>query len=95
MRISWRFLTVLSIGTLVFASIVASGALVLGRVSQAHAASALPSGYFAPYAEVGVGDSLASVTQNTGQKYYTLAFIIANGCQGVWGGGGSNVSSDI
>ena len=69
---------------------VVAAVTVDGNGQQAHAASAFPTQYFAPYAEVGVGASLQSVTQTTGQKYYTLAFIIAplsnNSCQAEWGG---------
>jgi hypothetical protein len=42
-----------------------------------------------------VGPSLQSVTQSTGQKYYTLAFIIANGCSPVWGSDSATLTSDI
>mgnify|MGYP001246049643 CR=1 FL=1 len=66
---------------------VAAATTLFSRNSlRAHAASALPGSYFAPYAETGVGASLQSVTQSTGQKYYTLAFITASGCSPVWDG---------
>ena len=58
----------------------------MGRVSQVHAASSFPGAYFAPYQDVTIGASLQSVTQSTGQKYYTLAFITGNGCNADWAG---------
>jgi len=53
---------------------------------HAYAATALPASYFAPYQEISVGPSLQSVSQSTGQKYFTLAFILGNGCNAEWDG---------
>ena len=76
----------LTVCLLTLISLVASGAIVAGRMSQVHAASSFPNEYFAPYQDVTIGASLQSVTQTTGQKYYTLAFISSNGCNAEWGG---------
>jgi Predicted solute binding protein len=77
----------------IFSLIVASAflcassiALLVGSRNNAHATSAFPSEYFAPYQDVTIGASLQSVTQTTGQKYYTLAFIAGNGCNADWAG---------
>lgn len=45
-------------------------------------------GDFAPYQDISLygAPSLQSVTQSTGQKDYTLAFITGNGCNAEWGG---------
>ncbi len=63
--------------------IVAAVSMVAGKTNDAHAASAFPAHYFAPYAEIGEGDTMQTVEQTTGQKYFTLAFAISNGssCQ--------------
>ncbi|BCL77752.1 chitinase [Ktedonobacteria bacterium brp13] len=76
----------LTVCLLTLISIVASGAIVAGRMSQVHAASSFPGEYFAPYQDITIGSSLQSVTQATGQKYYTLAFIGSNGCNAEWAG---------
>ena len=67
-------------------SIVVSGVIIVGKVAQVHAASSFPSEYFAPYQDVTIGPSLQSITQSTGQKYYTLAFITGNNCNAAWAG---------
>ncbi|HEX7737279.1 MAG TPA: hypothetical protein VF458_20705 [Ktedonobacteraceae bacterium] len=71
---------------LVLASLATALGMFSGSIFKAHAASSWPSSYFAPYQDVTIDPSLQSVTQSTGQKYYTLAFITANGCQAEWGG---------
>jgi hypothetical protein len=76
----------LTVGLLALVSLIASGVFVAGRMSPVHAASSFPSEYFAPYQDVTIGASLQSVTQTTGQKYYTLAFITGNGCNADWAG---------
>ncbi|GHO58379.1 hypothetical protein [Ktedonobacter robiniae] len=82
---------------MVLSGIVAATTIFSKGIPRAYAASALPSSYFAPYAETGVGASLQSVTQSTEQKYYTLAFITASGCSPVWDGYVpiNNTSSDL
>jgi chitinase len=86
MKLSRRILTLITAGGLVFASVVAAAAILIGNMTSAHAATALPASYFAPYSDVTIGSSLQSVTQSTGQKYYTLAFITGNGCNADWAG---------
>jgi Carbohydrate binding domain/Glycosyl hydrolases family 18 len=82
-----RKLTIFLVASLLtLISIVASGAIIAGKVSQVHAASSFPGEYFAPYQDVTIGSTLQSVTQSTGQKYYTLAFITGNGCNADWAG---------
>src|SRR6185312_5301122 len=86
MKLSRRILSLIAAGGLVLASVVAAVVVLAGTISNAHAASAFPSEYFAPYQDVTIGASLQSVTQTTGQKYYTLAFITGNGCNADWAG---------
>lgn len=81
-----RMTLFLAASLLTLISVVASGVFLLGRIPQARAASALPSSYFAPYQDITIGPTLQSVTQSTGQKYYTLAFITGNGCNAEWAG---------
>ncbi len=76
----------LTLGFLMIISIIASSIFVSGKFTSAHAASSFPSEYFAPYQDVTIGASLQSVTQTTGQKYYTLAFITGSGCNAAWAG---------
>src|SRR6266700_4761378 len=71
----------------VFIVIIATvSSLWVSHSTAVHAASVLPSQLFAPYAELGQGASLQSVTQSTGQKYFPLAFMLGNGCQAEWDG---------
>lgn len=86
MKLSRRILSLMAAGGLVLASVVVAVAVLAGNIGSAHAASAFPSEYFAPYQDVTIGASLQSVTQTTGQKYYTLAFITGNGCNADWAG---------
>ncbi|HEY4385186.1 MAG TPA: chitinase, partial [Ktedonobacteraceae bacterium] len=67
-------------------SVATVSSLWTSHSTSVHAASVLPSQLFAPYAELGQGASLQSVTQSTGQKYFTLAFMLGNGCQAEWNG---------
>ncbi|HXA14361.1 MAG TPA: hypothetical protein VNW23_04480, partial [Opitutaceae bacterium] len=67
-------------------------ALCASLVSLSAKAS-VQSRIFAPYIEMGT-PNLAQMSQASGIKYFTLAFIIDNGnCQGLWEAGGP-VSSD-
>jgi len=59
--------------------VVAAVIVFVPRAHDANATSVFPTHYFAPYAEIGVGDSLTKVEQTTGQKYFTLAFATSNG----------------
>ena len=81
-----RVLFLLCAGLMVLGGIGTAAILMIQTPHSAYAATTLPASYFAPYAETGVGASLQSVTQSTGQKYYTLAFITASGCSPVWDG---------
>jgi len=86
MQISRRLMAFGAACFLVLASTLTAGIGFTGNIPTAHAASGLPSSYFAPYQDVTIGSSLQSVTQATGQKYYTLAFIGSNGCNAEWAG---------
>jgi hypothetical protein len=86
MKISRRLPILITVGFLILASAATAGGILFGRGTAAHAASALPSEYFAPYSDVTMSTTLQSVTQSTGQKYYTLAFITGNGCNAYWAG---------
>jgi chitinase len=84
MKVNRRRLIFTTLSLLVIVGIAAAGANLLAQKAyHADAASSLPTHYFAPYAEIGEGDSLQTVEQTTGQKYFTLAFVTANGssCQ--------------
>src|SRR5258708_29147197 len=63
-----------------------TSALIGLNLKGANAQNTFPSSYFAPYQDITIGPSLQSVTQSTGQKYYTLAFISGNGCNAYWAG---------
>ncbi|HEY3991900.1 MAG TPA: chitinase, partial [Ktedonobacteraceae bacterium] len=86
MKISPRILSLITAGGLVLAGVVGAAVGLVGNSNNAHAASAFPNEYFAPYDDVTIGASLQTVTQTTGQKYYTLAFISGNGCNADWAG---------
>ena len=81
----------LHIFTLVaLSSIVLASLLFLGLNSlSSRAAASFPSQLFSPYQDITLsGPSLQSVTQSTGQKFYTLAFIDNGGssCTAEWAG---------
>lgn len=86
MKRTRRLPMILAACALLVGSIVAAGSMFFGKVFPTHAATALPSSYFAPYADITLNPSLQSVTQSTGQKFYTLAFITGNGCNAAWAG---------
>lgn len=86
MRVSRRLMTFGAACVLMLASALMTGLALTGNIGNAHAASSFPSQYFAPYQDVTIGASLQSVTQATGQKFYTLAFITGNGCNADWAG---------
>ena len=91
-KIKWRyFLTA-------FLLIIACTALVVTEhvAYFAHAdtggnsSSAIPGSYFAPYIDISAdtgGKTLAQLSQASGVKYFTLAFIVAanSGCTPEWG----------
>src|SRR4051812_26807279 len=64
-----------------------AAALVPARTAEA--ATPLPAHVFAPYYEAWLGDSLSSLAQASGTRYYTMAFIEApsqDQCQPTWNG---------
>jgi chitinase len=78
-------------------SLAAGAALVIpsGTAAEAGAASA-DSGIFpvAPYAYTDTGTNLANYASSSGQKDFTIAFVLAgNGCQASWNGD-NTVSAD-
>jgi chitinase len=65
-------------------------------VAPAVAQGAFPAHVFSPYMQVDTGDNLqiSSVFTATGQKYYTMAFVIPDGSGSpTWGGTGQSVAS--
>src|SRR5581483_9045484 len=84
MKPSSRILAFAAIGVLILTSVF------LGVSARAtHAAAAFPSQLFAPYQDITLsGPTLQSVTQSTGQKFYTLAFVTdgGNNCTAEWAG---------
>ncbi len=80
----------LGVSALILVALV--GTLFSLRALPTHAAQAavsFPSRLFAPYADITLGGpTLQSVTQSTGQKFYTLAFITNGGgsCNAEWAG---------
>ncbi|MFI5915007.1 carbohydrate binding domain-containing protein [Dactylosporangium sp. NPDC051541] len=84
-------------------ALAATGA-VLASTPQAQAATAIPAHVFAPYFEAYNGDSLNGLSQQSGDKYLTMAFIqtaSAGSCTVYWNGdtgmpiAGSTFGSDI
>ncbi len=56
-------------------------------VTATPGSSNFPSRVFAPYVESWFGTSLVDVANATGQKYFTMAFILSkNGCTASWNG---------
>src|SRR2546423_12605826 len=49
--------------------------LIVGGGSSANAATALPAHVYAPYFETWTTDGIATTAQQSGTKYYTLAFL--------------------
>ncbi|QHA08688.1 chitinase [Streptomyces broussonetiae] len=71
------------------ATLAASAGLALGATGTAQAATALPTHVFAPYFEAYNGDSPAALSQASGAKYLTMAFLQANqkgSCTPYWNG---------
>ena len=81
-----------TIKILIFVSvglIILSSVFVKWSASDAHATGTFPSHFFSPYTDITLsGPSLQSVTQSTGQKFYTLAFVDNGGgsCNAEWAG---------
>ncbi|MFI6358916.1 carbohydrate binding domain-containing protein [Streptomyces sp. NPDC050743] len=71
------------------ATLAASAGLALGAGGAAHAATPLPTHVFAPYFEAYSGDSPAALSQASGAKYLTMAFLQADkkgSCTPYWNG---------
>ncbi|AOR30133.1 chitinase [Streptomyces fodineus] len=71
------------------ATLAASAGLALGAGGTAHAATPLPTHVFAPYFEAYNGDSPAALSQASGAKYLTMAFLQADkkgSCTPYWNG---------
>ncbi|MEU9481471.1 carbohydrate binding domain-containing protein [Streptomyces sp. NPDC048191] len=71
------------------ATLAASAGLALGAGGPAHAATPLPTHVFAPYFEAYNGDSPAALSQASGAKYLTMAFLQADkkgSCTPYWNG---------
>ncbi|WP_214415349.1 glycosyl hydrolase family 18 protein [Sphaerisporangium fuscum] len=69
-------------------AVTAFGLGVVGT-APAHAAAALPSHVFAPYFEAWTGDDPATLSQQSGAKYLTMAFLQAatkGSCTAYWNG---------
>lgn len=79
-----RILAFAAVGVLVLTSVFLG---VSARTTRA--AAAFPAQLFAPYQDITLsGPTLQSVTQSTGQKFYTLAFVTNGGgsCNAEWAG---------
>lgn len=84
---SQKALRLVSIPIVLLISLI-SAFFVWHTTRPAHAAS-LSGGYFAPYVDVSLTPTfqLTQTAQQTGVKYYTLAFILdSGGCQASWAG---------
>jgi Glycosyl hydrolases family 18 len=71
--------------------LVAAAVLVVAPTGTAHAATAatLPAHIYAPYFEAWTTDSISTIAQQSGARYFTLAFIQApsrNSCVPTWNG---------
>jgi hypothetical protein len=81
------------------ATLAASAGLALGAGGTAHAATPLPTHVFAPYFEAYSGDSPAALSQASGAKYLTMAFLQADkkgSCTPYWNGDtGTPVASSV
>ncbi|MFD8388007.1 carbohydrate binding domain-containing protein [Streptomyces sp. NPDC059680] len=81
------------------ATLAASAGLALGTGGTAHAATPLPTHVFAPYFEAYNGDSPAALSQASGAKYLTMAFLQADtkgSCTPYWNGNtGTPVNASV
>ncbi|QWF76671.1 glycosyl hydrolase family 18 protein [Amycolatopsis sp. CA-230715] len=71
------------------AAVVVTAGLAVAGAGQAHAATALPSHVFAPYFEAWTGQSPAALSQQSGAKHLTMAFLQAatkGSCTAYWNG---------
>src|SRR3954463_8913165 len=70
--------------------------VLIALVGPSAARAAWPAKVFSPYMQVDTGDNLqvTAVKSATGQKYFTMAFVIADGSGNpTWGGTGNSVAS--
>jgi hypothetical protein len=70
----------------------AAGLLMIGGGSSANAATALPAHVYAPYFETWTTDGIAATAQQSGSKYFTLAFLETlnkRSCTLAWNGSSS------
>ena len=82
----WRLFCIVTVLCLVFVS----AALLWGSSRPAHATGSTQSaGFFAPYVDISLTPTfnLTQTAQQTGQKEYTLAFVLdGGGCNAEWAG---------
>ncbi|MCX4552660.1 glycosyl hydrolase family 18 protein [Streptomyces sp. NBC_01387] len=80
-------------------AVASAGMVVLGGGAAHAAATPLPAHVFAPYFEAYNGDSLADLSQQSGAKYLTMAFLqteARGSCTPYWNGDtGQPVSSSV
>ena len=70
----------------------AAALLIVGGGSSANAATALPAHVYAPYFETWTTDAIAATAQQSGSKYFTLAFLETlnkRSCTLAWNGSSS------
>ena len=70
----------------------AAALLMIGGGSSANAATALPAHVYAPYFETWTTDGIAATAQQSGSKYFTLAFLETlnkHSCMLAWNGSSS------
>ena len=70
----------------------AAALLMIGGGSSANAATALPAHVYAPYFETWTTDGIAATAQQSGSKYFTLAFLETlnkRSCTLAWNGSSS------
>jgi chitinase len=81
---------------LVTSAALAAGGVLLGATQPASAASGFPAHYAAPYLQIAGSDAgdMAADMSATGDKYYTLAFLIPqSGCTPEWEDNGDPVGA--
>ena len=77
-------------------TVLATTAAFLSTAGEAHAATALPAHFAAPYLQLdgSTANDMASDLNATGLKYYTLAFLIPrSGCTPQWEASGDSVGA--
>jgi len=74
------------------ACVAAAALLTIGGAGGANAATALPAHVYAPYFETWTTDGIAATAQQSGSKYFTLAFLESlnkRSCTLAWNGSSS------